>query len=295
MARRKAKVGGKKQDGGKPTPKQVPGPRTPRGALSVGDRRFARLLNDPCNAPYAPGMIANGHGTNVQRFCGDYVISSGATGSNVNFCVSPNVMGIFAGSTATDNDPISWNSSNLFPGAGAMSGWIRFRCLAACIQVTWVNSEQNRKGYIAMGNAPRHAAVTGASCTPGELRAALPYGGRMPAESVGIKWRPNQTDLDMNVAGSEINLQTSAIYAQVSAIDANTQIRFRVTAVMEWEMSPAFGGGYVIPQYSDTTDETSDGDRFIRAMRWLDKTGHWLLDNGVALGHAANKALALLA
>lgn len=263
----------------------------PRGVLSTGDRRYARLLADPCNAPYSVGMVADGFGTSAQRFVGDYLIVTGATESSINLCVVPSQMTIYTANSIGDNTNLTWTSGYTFPGAAVLATAGRARCIAACIQASWHGSEQSRHGLLAMGNAPRLAAAN-ANTTPGELRASMPYVVRMPGETVGIKWRPNENDLSFSTVGAD-NALASALYVQASALSANTAIRFRVVVVMEWEAHPSLSSGTPIPQYPPK--EQGDGDRFIRAMQWLDKTGHWLLDNGAAVGHAASAALQLLA
>lgn len=260
-------------------------------ALSPGDRRYARLLNDPCNAPFSLGMVADGYGTNAARFCGDYVLVTGAGESSINVCLVPSQMAFWQANGTTDTTNLTWTSPFTFPGAASMANAARVRCLAACLQVSWVGTEQSRIGYLALGNAPRHAAASG-NTTPAELRTSLPYGTRLPNDSVGIKWRPSDTDLAFSTAGTD-NALASAVYAQVSGLLPSSSIRVRVVVVMEWENGASFGIGTPIPQYPPA--DQGDGDRFIRAMQWLDRTGHWLLDNGAAFGHAASAAIKLLA
>lgn len=266
-------------------------PGVPRGVLSTGDRRYARLLADPCNAPYTMGMVADGFGTSAQRFVGDYVIATGANETSINLCVVPSQMTIYNANSIGDNTNLTWTSGYTFPGAAVLATAGRTRCIAACVQVSWYGSEQTRHGCLAMGNAPRLAAAN-ANTTPGELRSSMPYVARLPSDTVGIKWRPNENDLSFSTAGAD-NALASALYVQVSNLGFNTSIRFRVVVVMEWEAHASLGNGTPIQQYPPK--DQGDGDRFIRAMQWLDKTGHWLLDNGAAFGHAASAALQLLA
>lgn len=257
----------------------------PKALLSANDRAYARLLADPCNAPFAPGMLANGVGTHVQRFEYDFNIALGATSTSVSVCVNPARLSIHHGFSDSDSTNITFTSAYPFPGSGVINAQAtKYRCLAACTTVMWSGKETDRQGFVALGNATG-GQVLAAQCTPAEIRSSMGYVARFPDQAVGIKYRPNEADLDM-VTTQDNTLNSTAMWVQASGLAGNTLVRIKVVAVMEWEASLNFGLGTPIPQYAPI-EQTDSSDRFIRAMNWLDKTGHWLLENGAAIGHAA--------
>lgn len=266
--------------------KGKPGQLERYNGLGKGDMAYAKLLYDPCNAPYAPGMLADGMGFQVQRFETDFVHDI-ATNTNVTFAICPSAMAIRNSGTISDTTNLTWGSSYAFPGSGVISAQAnRFRCLAACVQVTWAGTEANRQGIVAMGNLAT-AVSWATTVTTNEIRTSLPYVVRTPDQTVGMKWRPTDTDVDMQL-GSANSQQGNAIYLQVSGVPNNTQVRIRVVAVMEWEPNAVAGIGIPVQQYAPPGVE--DNDRFTRVLAWLDKSGHWLLDNAAAIGHFASGA-----
>lgn len=270
--------------------------RKSKGADGASNSRavkdYARLLFDPCNAPIAPGMIGNGSGTNIARFETDFTVLTGVSDTTINLAVSPMQQAIWQGTTTTDIVNITWASSNPFPGAARIANAAKIRPLACCLQMSWVGAEQSRQGVVAMGNGiMKGASPASGTITPAELRSAMPYVFRMPDQQVGIKWRPTETDLEWRPAGTS-NSRETVLWASVGGIPASTAVRFRITVVLEWEDDIAVGSGAIIQQYPRNS---SDGqDVWQKAMTLLDKTGHWLLDNGAALGHTVANVFNLL-
>lgn len=260
--------------------------RVPRSFLTQAERAYARLLSDPCNAPYAPGMLSNGSLGNIQRFETDFLIATGATETAINIVASPVGAYIRHAFSSSDTTDLTWTSAYTFPGASAVITAARFRPLAACLQVYWVGSEQARQGVVALGNANSGFAGT----TSKEIRSALPYVGRVPDQHVGIKWRPTAEDLEFKNAAAPDS--TTGMWCQISGLPVSTSMRIRIICVYEWEVSMSLSSGVVIPQYS--ADTGSGTSVYEKAIAWLDKSGHWLLDNAEAIGQTAFNASQLL-
>lgn len=261
--------------------------KVPRSFLSKGEAAYARLLADPCNAPYAPGMLSNGTTGNIQRFETDFLILTGATETAINICASPVGNVVRHAFSSSDTTDLSWSSAYTFPGSGVISTSARYRPLAACLQVYWVGSEQSRQGIVALGNA--NSGYNGT--TSKEIRSALPYVGRMPDQHVGIKWRPTAEDLEFKNVGST-NTSSTSMWAQMSGLPVSTYMRIRIVCVYEWEVDMSLSAGIVIPQYS--ADASNGVSLYEKAIAWLDKSGHWLLDNAEAIGQTAFHAGQLL-
>lgn len=253
-----------------------------RIGLTAGERAYARLLSDPCNAPIAPGMLANGAGTSIQRYENDFLMLTGPTETSANICISPTNLAVWHGFQSSDTTNISFTSAYTFPGAGTVSTAARYRPLAVCAQIYWTGSEQTRQGLVAMGNAPL-GQLPPTNLTPAELRSSMPYVARFPDQGVGIKWRPSEVDVAWRTGGSPVD---SALWLQASGLPVSTMIRVRIVAVMEYELPMNLGSGTPVQNYPPP-NTANDTDGWSRALQYLDKTGHWLLDNAAAIGHAA--------
>lgn len=280
-----------KQAGKPGNQKRKKAPNPSRLPLSAAEKAYARLLYDPCNAPIQLGMVADGYGTNVQRFSYDFAVLTGATDTSMTLCISPSNLFIKHGFQSSDTANITFSSAYPFPGSGVISANARrYRCLAACAQITWVGAEQSRQGILAMGNAPDYASST-TGATPSEVRSSLGYVTRIPDQTVGIKWRPSEFDLDWTINNNATS-NRNAIWLQAAGLPVSTTMRIRVVAVMEWDVDVGLNTGVPIPQYPPATQ--SNPNTLERALSWLDKQGHWLLDNGKAIGHVVAAGVQLL-
>lgn len=278
----------KQQPKGKTKPKAI----VPRSVSIPKDvAAYARLLADPCVAPYQAGMIGNGQGSYIGRFTTDFTTTSGATQVATVVCVCPTGNVIYHAHTDSGTANLTFGSAFPFPGSAKTSTASRFRVLSACAEVMWTGSELNRAGHVAMGNAPLGAGGSpSTSLTADEIRTGLPYIVKLPDAAVGIKWRPNERDLEWQTPATEST--ETALWLQVAGHPVSTQLRWRVTAVVEWDDPIQLGSGVTHNQYAPPSSGTTDV--WSRALSFLDKTGHWLLTNAEAIGHKSVEVAKLL-
>jgi len=232
-------------------------------------------------------MIGNGMGTRIGRFEVDFVLNCAGVENSISVQINPSGRAIFSGNQTTDTGNITFASGVPYPGP---SGVVRHRCLAACLQVMWPGSEQNRRGIIALGNiAAGNVPVTGAT-TPSEIRSAMPFVSRMPDQLVGIKWRPNESDLEWH---DQSFSRDTVLVASISGLLSGDAVRVRYVAVHELDESGAAGLGQIASAYPPQVQDNAQ-DLWSKALRFLDSTGNWLLDNASAIGHVGSNAIHLL-
>lgn len=272
--------------------KGKPKPAVPRQVAIAKDvAAYARLLADPCAAPYHAGMLGNGQGTYVGRFVSDFTTLSGASDTTTSLCICPTGLAIYHGYANSGTGNITFLSAYPFPGSAKANGANRFRVLSVCAEVLWTGSEQTRSGHVSMGNAPVGAGgAPSTSLSADEIRSGLPYIAKLPDNAVGIKWRPNERDLEWQTPAAEAT--ETAIWMQVAGHPVSTTLRWRVTAVIEWDDPIQLGGGTPFNQYPPPTP--GGLDIWSRALSFLDRSGHWLLTNAEALGHKGVEIAKLL-
>jgi len=227
-------------------------------------------------------MAGNGM-SQIGRFTSDFIILTGATDGTLNMAVLPFSNNISHGMTSGDTNDITFVSSYPFPGSGKVANAARRRLLAMCVKVYWAGTEQSRSGVVSFGNVPLGSSpLTGV--TPREIASSVPYTFRFPDAGVGIKWRPSEQDLEWR-QGSLNNGWETGIYLTCRGLPPTVNIRFQITTVVEWEDAVGLTSGTPIQQYG--LNEPGAQDLWSKAVGFLDKTGHWLLDNAEAVGHKA--------
>lgn len=260
-------------------------------AFTASEKRYAALLADPCNAPIARGVFGDGLGSMAARYETDFVLTPAGTNTAGAVCFSPYGAYIRSGAVDSDTANITFTSSVPAPGTGQLNNASRFRALAACMQVMWTGSEQNRQGVISLGNAPAFSSTL-PSISPSDVRSYCPYVFRTPGQVVGMKWRPTDEDIQWHkyAQGPYDETRNNGIWLSWAGFPAGQTIRVRVVYVVEWDPEMTINLG-VLPQAYGDAGKLDDG-LWSKSLRLLDRTGHWLLDNAEALGYGAYKLAA---
>lgn len=241
----------------KSAPKPKQGPKRPtiqRYLLDARTRAYAALLADPCNAALvAPCMSAGGDGY-LTRFDTDYIINNTATdtGSMGYFCpgnicstIATNSFGYAAGPIVSDTTTYGYTGA-----VGSQPGWTFLnantnacRCIAACIQVSYVGSEQLRSGVIAVGQATFNS-LNDAVTSTNQLRMLASNVVRTPDGVVEQRLVPTAASerwADPKNVFNTANTEQPAIFWSVSGLPVSTGIRVRMVAVYEWIPAPMVG------------------------------------------------------
>lgn len=254
---------------------------------------YARLLADPCTAPLCHPVYNGADGGIVSRFEYDTVLFSSSTdtcgaliwapgGIGVSSTTASGITTIEAAASSTSvtavSPPATYN-----PGQGFLSGVAaNCRVVAACIQVFWPGSENNRQGYITYGNVSGATILTGTSYSVDSVSQLLPNSERMPMDFIEIKLRPQDGDQQWTNPGGATTVaelsKKGAIGFAIKGIPTSTGVRVRFVAIYEWQAYP--GQGLVIPDNARNTS-TNTLDHIVNA---LDATGNWV----AKAVHAAN-------
>lgn len=288
------------------------------GALDAYGRAYARLLMDPCNAPLTRGLGLSTGDSIIVRLESDAILFNGATFTAGVLVWTPGSKTSFINSYATDTGGSAWVSN----AAGIAGGFLNsnstsYKCLAACLQVSWPGSEQNRQGILGLGVVPSSfqtrvspATVGGQASTASaaDVRSLAQFVGRIPSDTKEIVWRPGPND-DQDFDYSSYNINPAnlpslcgnrnSIILSYSGGPVSTGIRVRTVAVYEY--TPLDSSGFVSSvQTSPSVNSPADVLRAIDSAKgpgWfmrtvgaigerVEKVGAKFLDGAAAAGGA---------
>lgn len=258
-----------------------------RPILDAGARAYAALLADPCNAPLAHPTYAGSEGAYVVRFetLNNYGIAVPTTTSGVLHwvpgAINPssgyNQTCLYSESTSPGVATTMAAEATAFtPGATFLTtNASAYRCVAACMTVTWAGSELNRQGFVAVGNTQGSTITVGSSVAPGTVFALCSHSERMPERSLEIKWRPGSFDqtfssISTPPTASEISRAgaLSLFYDGTNAAGGGFIVKR--TAVYEYIPSLALGVA-AVPTSRNTSNNTLD-----QVINFLDSAGDWM-------------------
>jgi len=277
-------------------PKQVK-PTT----LDANAAQYAALLRDPCNGPLVPSVFPGANGALLARFEYDGVISTGATETGAALYFVPNWIRNYAALNAVGfaNVPVTADGTS-FNLANTVTGWqpgfnflftnaSAVRCVSACLQATYMGTELNRQGLIAIGSAP--AGLFSDVTTTAQLRQASQHVMRVPDKTVEIKWVPAQADMEFvnpswNTFPQASEYAKNGMFVALNGMAAGYGgLRIRLVAVYEWQ--PQLNVGLTVqPQFYHSTSRNTIDD----VLRTLQKSGDWVFNNALPVARGVMKA-----
>lgn len=262
-----------KSKGQKPARKAI-GPVTKQLPIDAHARKWAKLLADPCRAGIVPACYDGPGSGNFVRVESDFIIGNEPTAVGSAILFTPGVLSngsgtssVFAPSAVvtTDTGTITWtaNTANQ-PGYGMAPSFAAVRTVAACLQVTYAGTEQQRAGFVSIGQTDLAAA--GGYNTLAKLRTAADVVVRMPNESIQYAFEPNNHSssfMSTTVANTDRESHP-CIYVAASGMAGSTGVRVRMVVVYEW-LPTAMNGGTnaLVPAPSEST--------YSSVLRWLAK------------------------
>lgn len=259
-------------------------------------KRWVRLLRDPCGADPVPGCYPS-LGTGYLIRCeSDFIIGAEATSVGAVCIFTPGVLSqpggtasVFIPSTVVNSETIgiNWvNSFNNQPGNTMAAVVGQVRAVAACVRATYAGTEQNRGGFLSMGQMTQEAAFSLGNLA--QVRANLERTTRMPGGTAEFRMEPNAESgefMTVMASGAPMGLsRLPTLVVAASGLAPSTGIRVRLTTVFEWV--PKFSGGMSAP-YGPPPSSSS----YTVVLRWLNAHyPNWQVD---LLGAAATGVLAL--
>lgn len=157
-----------------------------------------------------------------------------------------------------------------------------YRCLSACMQVSWPGSELNRQGIVSLGVVPSSLltqlspTTLGGQASPasiGQLRTASQFVGRMPDTKYECKWKPgpgDDNDFDYSAYNQNpsstpsLTMNRNAILMSVAGLPDGVGVRIRTVAVYEY--TPVATAGLV-----NTVHTTRSANTTQDVVREVDK------------------------
>lgn len=196
---------------------------------------WAKLVNDPCNAPICESPYAGQKGY-VTRLCGSQTITVGAGNTAAALFVTPS--GCYFASTATATSATTFTpafNSGAFPGNGFLANNSdQVRCLAGCVQVWSSLSPLNITGNVHAGVINTNT-VNRAGISVDALSFLASNSGKMTAEMVELKWRPGSVDEEYNPVGNPPDgSDTNTLFMAFSGLQPTEVLQVKLTFIYEW-------------------------------------------------------------
>jgi len=256
-----------------------------RPSLDADASKHARLLNDPCYAPLCHPIYDGADGGILFRAEVDYLLYVTATSTCYTMVWSPGAVGVNAAGTTASNLVMTYAddsftavpayNGNVYQSPGATflkANSAAATCVAACLEVFWNGTENNRAGIISYGNVPARTSIPGALVSADALSQPCTYAERVPNTKITLKWRPSAgdqitTDPSADTPGTELAKRNAIAYA-ARGIPIGQTLRVRLVAVYQYE--PRIGTGVVHNHARAMSNNT-----FEQVMNYLDKIGDW--------------------
>lgn len=247
--------------------------------MSKATNDYIRLLTDPCNAPLVHGIYPGTGGGIVSRFESDFIYGGGATDTclalvwvpGLNLVFQPNILlpsdnTVYANTLGSTTNMPGYNFLTTTAGS--------FRCVAACMQVSYPGSELNRSGVISLGVQdgaslmpllPTTQGGRGGTVTVQQMRSMAQHTERTPATTAEIVWMPGEADGDnfsygnagpppsYPGTGDGVQYQgRNALSLSAANLSLAVGLRIRLVYVCEW--TPRVNQGIIAsvqPSYSE--------------------------------------------
>lgn len=233
-----------------------------RGLDRLG-AEYARLLQDPCNAPLAFPVYGGTDGAYLIKVESFAAWGAGAAATSGVLQWTPGAIGtnnldVLTGEGASAGAAITPGVSNTGPGKAFLQANASMaRCVAACITLTYPGTELNRSGLVGYGQVNGSVLSTTATSV-NDLLPLLERSERTPAHKIELLWTPLSNDMlwtDPSVATSQNELDRKAALAFAwTGLPVATGLMFKFTAVYEY--TPNLGKGLAVPRFVDTSNNT---------------------------------------
>lgn len=251
---------------------------------------YARLLNDPCNAPLVHPVFQGAEGAYLIRFqtTNSYGTGLPTTTSGVyhwipsvlNLVSTNNNSSMYLEATGPSvNGTAAAEVATYTPGAQFLpANAAQYRCVAACLTIQWAGSELTRAGQISYGNTTGSLFQVGQAFSPGIIFPLLNNTERTPSNVVELKWRPGVADQQFVSAQASVSNPTSSDVSRNSALTVFYQglpaggagLLITKTAVYEYVPSVALGVS-TTPNSRNMSANTLD-----QVINHLDSKGDWM-------------------
>jgi hypothetical protein len=180
-------------------------PSSGKGWLDKWGQDHLALLSDPCGAPLVPGVYPGVSGSQYIRTRTNVNPGPSVTDGVLYFCPSGASIAGYEYFYASVNSPGTSPSTiyaGVLGGLTSGAGFVRFRCLAACVKLRYTGSNLNRGGTVSRTIVEDNPLLLGtaggaASTVPSvpSLTSSWPTVNNMAdGSNFEVRWLPGQAD-----------------------------------------------------------------------------------------------------
>lgn len=217
-------------------------------------RDYISLLKDPCNGPLVGpvGATANGY---ITRFETTVVVNPAnptwvlrwAPGALSFTVATANSEGLYAAESATIGGVLTQGlSNNAAPGYSFLDSTCQtFRCLAACAQIRYTDTEVNRKGVLGSTICSSARVIP----TSGDAFSITVDRARVPDQGLEVLWQPADGDEDFTTRQTAVHSdefrgrKNAILLSGQNCLAASVSVRLVV--VYQW--TPGSNDSIILP------------------------------------------------
>jgi hypothetical protein len=252
---------------------------------------FAKLLADPCQAALTHPVYSGGEGGYLVRTDQWYTFGTSGTDTAGYFHWVPGFMAsdnheLMVAAAAGGGTGAAATAFAGVPGKTFITNTASaFRCVAACVRVTFPGAEAARQGRVHFGQTNGGVINNGVTYTPDSIATLLPHYTRTPAAEVELRWKPNDGDqlfVDPAIATQpEDRRRRGALTVAWAGLPAAVGLIFHMTAVYEWQ--PLAANGLAVPNASRSLSRST----LDQVLNYMQNAGESFVSGVFEAGHGA--------
>lgn len=240
---------------------------------------YAKLLDDPCTGDLTRPIYSGSDTGYVTRFRTQFtVLDSGAATCGFYHWIPGfndgigafSLLGYTSSADTVVGAPTAMGGPSNVPGMSFFTSASEQRCVAACLRISYLGTELNRSGYIALGNIEAGSIAASGTYTTAQIAALLPYHDRVPDHTIEIKWLPGHQDQEFMTYGKQSAASPDgrkALTFAIGGLVATAGVLVELVSVVEWV--PAAASGISAPTAAlNSSYQLNDVVNFLRSRNW---------------------------
>lgn len=270
---------------------------TAADGLDAAAAAHARALADPCFAPLAHPVYGDGQGGMLMRAETAGTFNDAAPTHTAGVLmwtpgfVSPGgneLIGVWTVGAGTTGTALAYGSA---PAKGfLLANASAYRCVAACMRISYPGTESGRSGQVYVGNVGGAALDVGSVVAPAQMAQLCQSFSRTPTGEIEVRWKPAFGDArwkDPNAAAALADKDTrSSLLLVFSGLPAGVGLHIRYTAIYEWQ--PKFDQGLG----ASTESTVSSRNTIAEVVHVVSDRVGWVNDVMGAMGQGIGKGIA---
>lgn len=254
------------------------------GGLDAPGAAWARLIADPCNAPLvSPCYPSNGTGQFV-RLRRIIPLPAAPENNSIQLAFAPGQNALWKGETRPEA-PDGTTSAAEGAFSGLADNYDSFRCVAACLKVTYVGTESGRAGTIGLSNSPNPLFNPSETTVSNGFMSQMTQINRVGEVKHEVKWIPSIKDQEFQTTNGSVPNLGSTLTCIVADLKryltsgspgyVTEGVQFELVGI--YEVVPKRNSGMMVASVPNQSRNT-----VADVMRALGPTAHWLYGHMVA-------------